>query len=130
LNKTRAHAAPNYVYINDMETEKNEKNKKKHSLSYILGGKILIEDFVIKQAKLLILIVILLLVFISNKYHCAKKVTEFNKLKNELMELQNEQVILISRLTTISTQSNVEQLLREKESTLSRNGDKVYQIQK
>ena len=109
---------------------KSEKKKKKSSLSYILGGKVLTEDFVVKQSKLLFLIFCLILLFISNRYYCSKKLTEMDKLKKELIDLNYEQVFLTTRLTAISRQSQIEELLREKGMELSRNHTTVYQIHK
>jgi hypothetical protein len=106
------------------------KKKEKWSLSYLLGGKVLIEDFVVKQSKLLFLIFCLILLFISNRYYCSKKVTEMDKLKRELVDLNSEQVFLISRLTKISGQSKVEDLLKEKGIELTKGSTTVYQIRK
>ena len=106
------------------------KGKKKPSLSYIFGGKVLTEDFVVKQSKLFFLIFCLILLFISNRYHCSKKLTEMDVLKKELVNLRYEQVILTTRLTTISRQSQIEELLREKGSEVSKNNTTVYQIRK
>ena len=113
-----------------MKSDNKVKNKKKPSLSYIFGGKVLTEDFVIKQSKLLILIFCLIIVFISNRYNCSKKLTEMDGLKKELINLQYEQVILTTRLTAISRQSRIEELLKEKGSELSIFTDTVYQIHK
>jgi hypothetical protein len=106
------------------------KKKKKPSLSYILGGKVLTEDFVVKQSKLFFLIFCLILLFISNRYHCSKKLTEMDELKKELVNLKYEQVMLTTRLTRISRQSQIEELLREKGSELSKNNTTVYQIRR
>jgi cell division protein FtsL len=105
--------------------------KKKTSLSYILGGKILTEDFVIKQSGLFLLIFFLVLLFITNRYHCSKKLSEMDKLKKELVDLNHEQVFLTTRLTAISRQSQIEELLREKRIELKkRNNTTIYHIHK
>jgi len=109
---------------------KSGKKKKKPSLSYILGGKVLTEDFVIKQSKLLLLIFCLILLFISNRYSCSKKLTEMDNLKQELVDLNYEQVLLTTRLTAISRQSQIEELLREKGIELTKENITVYQIRK
>jgi hypothetical protein len=109
---------------------KPEKQKKKHSLSYFFGGSLLTEDFIIKQSGLLILVFFLILLFISNRYYCSKKLTEMDKLKRELVDLNYEQVFLTTRLTAISRQSQIEELLRKKEIELTKGNATVYQIRK
>jgi len=109
----------------------NEKNKKKKpSLAYIFGGNVLTEDFIVKQSLLFFLVVVLILIFITHRYYCSKKLTEMDILKRELVTLQNEQVALTRKLATISQQAKIEELLREKGSSLKRSDGIVYQIKK
>ena len=120
-----------------METENknNEiinpgKKKKKISFRYIMQGGLLTEDFIVRQSGLFLLIFCLILVFISNRYYCSKKLTEMNNLKKELVRLQNEQVNLTSRLTGISRQTQIEELLKGKDINLTKNNTTVYEIHK
>jgi hypothetical protein len=106
------------------------KGKKKLSTRDIFQGKIFTEDFFVKQSKLLFLIFCLILIFISNRYYCSKKLTEMNILKNELIKLKNDQVDLTTRLTRISQQMRIEELLNEKGIELTKGNTTVYQIQK
>jgi len=103
---------------------------KNFSWSDLFNGKLLTEDFIIKQSKLLLLIFFLILVFISNRYYCSKKLTEMNNLKNEQVKLQNEQVDLTFRLTKISRQAQIEELLKAKNIELTKNNTTVYEIHK
>jgi len=116
---------------NKESEEKSAKKKKKHYwLTYIFGGKILTEDFIIKQSKLFFLIFCLILIFISNRYYCSKKLTEMDSLKKEQARLQDQQTSLISRLTKISGESQIEELLKRKEIELTRENTTVYEIHK
>lgn len=116
------------------ENENSEVNSRKKnikfSLPYILGGKMLTEDFVVKQSKLFFLIFCLILLFISNRYYCSKKLTEMDKLKQELIDLDYEQVFLITRVSAINRQSQIEELLREKGIDLKKSNTTIYQIYK
>jgi len=114
------------------ETErKPEKKKWKFSVRDFFNGKFLTEDFIVKQSRLLFLIFCLVLVFISNRYYCSKKLTEMNNLNKELVRLKNEQIDLTFRLTKISRQSQIENLLKDKGINLTKGGDTtVYEIHK
>jgi len=103
---------------------------KNFSWSDLFNGKLLTEDFIIKQSKLLLLIFCLILVFISNRYYCSKKLTEMNNLKNEQVKLQNEQVDLTFRLTKITRQTQIEELLKGKNIELTKENTTVYEIHK
>jgi len=108
----------------------NTRKKRKFSITHILGGDILTEDFVVKQSKLLILIVILTIVFISNRYACAKKLTEIEDLNRQLRDVKYENLIISTELLTNSRQSQIELLLEGKGINLGGNKTPVYEIHK
>jgi len=121
----------------NLENQNNEQErrtgtkKKKPSFADIFGGKVLTEEFVIKQSRLLLMIFLLILMFITNRYYCAKQLTEMDNLKRELLDLKNEQINLTYDLTSIGGQSNIEELLKEKGVELKKdNTTKIYQIKK
>ena len=116
---------------NKEQEKRTVKSKKKHSLAYIFGGKVLTEEFIVKQSGLLLTIFILILIFITNRYYCAKQLTEMDILKRELSDLTSEQVNINYELTSISGQLHIEELLREKGVELRKsNTDTVYQIKR
>ena len=114
------------------EPEKSAgKKKKKNSIAYIFGGKMLTEDFIIKQSGLLLTIFFLILLFITNRYYCSKQLTEMDKLKRELLELQGEQVDLLNELAPIKEQLYIEELLKKEGIGLKKNNtDTVYKIKR
>ncbi|MBR6433279.1 MAG: hypothetical protein IKS70_02585, partial [Bacteroides sp.] len=62
---------------NDMkEEEKTEKTPKRTSLKNIIGGDILATDFFRRQAGLLFLIMVLIIVYINNRYECQQQLIE------------------------------------------------------
>ncbi|MDR2621367.1 MAG: hypothetical protein LBC48_02165 [Dysgonamonadaceae bacterium] len=113
-----------------MAESKNTKKKKKNWLSHVLGGGFLTEDFVIRQSKLLVLIVFLIIIFISNRYSCMKKLTEIENLKTELQDVKYENLIISTELTSNSRQSQIEEMLATKGVGLRSSNASVYKIQK
>ena len=107
------------------------RNKKKSSREYILGGQVLTEEFITKQSGLLLTIFFLILLFITNRYYCAKQLTQMDILKKELIDLKSEQINLTYELTSIKGLSHIEELLKQKGIDLKKeNTDTVYQIKK
>ncbi|MDR2692339.1 MAG: hypothetical protein LBB73_08660 [Dysgonamonadaceae bacterium] len=113
-----------------MPESKKTKKKKRNSLSHILGGGFLTEDFVIRQSKLLILTVFLIIVFISNRYYCMKKLTEIENLKTKLQDVKYENLIISTELTSRSRQSQIEEMLENKGIELRSSKASVYKIHK
>ncbi|MDR2087017.1 MAG: hypothetical protein LBP72_07555 [Dysgonamonadaceae bacterium] len=104
--------------------------KKKNSFLKILVGDILTEDYIIKQSKLILWIVLLVLIFISNRYSCVNKLAEIQELNDSLKLLQYENLALSTRLTTHSRQLQIENLLKEKGIDLSVSKSPAIEIRK
>ena len=68
-----------------MEKKQEEKNtekvKKRTSLKNIIGGDILATDFFRRQAGLLFLIMVLIIIYINNRYECQLQLIEIDNLK-------------------------------------------------
>ncbi len=107
-----------------------KKKKKKVSLLNILGGDILKEDFVVKQSKLIIMIACCFVLFIANRYDCMKKITRIEDLKKELAELKYENLVILTKLTANSRQSQIEELIESKGLNLSGSNSPTYEIEK
>lgn len=116
----------------DYKTEPKEISgkKKKFSIGSILGGDILKEDFVVKQSKLIILIALLFVLFISNRYSCLKKLTEIDRLKTELKDIQYENLVISTQLTTNSRQSQIENMIEARGLNLSGSKTPAFKISK
>ena len=67
------------------EGQKGEKVKRRTSLKNIIGGDILATDFFRRQTRLLVLIMVLILFYIHNRYACQQQMIEIDKLKKDLL---------------------------------------------
>jgi hypothetical protein len=108
----------------------NGKKNKRISWMYILSGGILKEDFVVRHTKLIVLIVILLLFYISNRYTCLIKLREIDRLQAELKELRIEADLVSAELTEITRPSQVEEFVKRQGLNLERTKTPPYRIQK
>ena len=111
-------------------SEEGSKKKKKNIFKYIAIGDFLKEDFVIKQSKLLVLIVILVIIFISNGYSCMKKLSRIEELKTQLKDVKYENLVISTQLTSSSRQSQIEELLKKKQIDLSNPTTPAFEIYK
>ena len=60
------------------EGQKGEKVKRRTSLKNIIGGDILATDFFRRQTRLLVLIMVLILFYIHNRYACQQQMIEID----------------------------------------------------
>lgn len=112
------------------KTERTSRKKTKFSLSHILGGGILTEDFIVKQSKLMIMIACLFILFIANRYDCLKKISEIEKLSQELKNVKYENLVISTELTTNSRQSQIESLVVNRGLGLTGSKTPAYELKK
>ena len=102
--------------ISDKKSSKN--SVKGMSLKSILGGDFLTNDFFKRQINLLILIMVLTIIYISNRYSCQQEMIEIDRLKKELTDIKYDALTRSSELTEKSRQSRIEEYISQNESDL------------
>ena len=80
----------------------------------IFLGRFISNDILIRQWKRILVIVILLFVYISNRYSCQQKIAQIGELKRELVDVRYEALTLSSNNKGSSRQSQVEKLIESK----------------
>lgn len=118
------------------QNHKSKKNKReaassKHmSIRSILGGDILANDFFKRQTTLLILIMILTILYIDNRYSSQQELIEIDRLKKELTDIKYDALTRSSELMEKSRQSRIEEYISTGESPLETATNRPYLIQK
>ena len=89
------------------------------SLRKILGGDVLSTSFMRRQVWLCVLIALFIVVYIGNRYSCQQDIIEIDALQKELKDAKYKALSSNSKLTELSRQSNVLEMLKNnKDSTL------------
>lgn len=105
-----------------MKTKGNNNNKKHHtrysSWRSIIGGDFLATEFVRRQARLLVLIMVLVLFYISNRYECQQQMIRIEDLKEELTDIKYDALTRNSELMERSRQSRIEEYVATQQSDL------------
>ena len=121
--------------MNDQSSKKQKKQKEstssKHmSIRSILGGDILANDFFKRQTNLLILIMVLTILYIDNRYECQQEMIEIDRLKKELIDIKYDALTRSSELMEKSRQSRIEEYISTEESHLETATNRPYLIKK
>lgn len=95
-----------------------KKKKKGTSLKSILGGDILATDFFRRQTKLIVLIMIMVIFYIHNRYDMQQKLIEIDQLKKELTDIKYDALTRNSELMEKSRQSRIEDYIAKEKSDL------------
>ena len=90
------------------------------SLRKILGGDWLTADLLRRQLGVLLLIVIFIIIYISNRYSCQKDMLEIDRLNTELIDAKYRALSSSSELTEKCRESNVLKMLQTNKDSMLR----------
>ena len=110
------------------ENKNDKKEPKKMSIRSILGGDILANDFFKRQTRLLILIMILTVLYIDNRYSSQQELIEIDNLKKQLEDVKYDALTRSSELMERSRQSRIEEYIATKGSELQTATNRPYLI--
>ena len=122
--------------MKEQNQDKQQKKQKesispKHmSIKSILGGDILANDFFKRQTRLLILIMVLTILYINNRYESQQEMIEIDRLKKELTDIKYDALTRSSELMEKSRQSRIEEYISKEESFLETATSRPYLIKK
>lgn len=88
------------------------------------------KEFMSKNVPLLILVIVLVMVYISNKYACSLSLIEIDRLKVELNRAESEYIIVYGELKSVSRQPQVESRLIEQQLDLTRSEIPLLKLEK
>ena len=103
-----------------METEKKQYKRRASHTTWksLIGGDILATEFFRRQAKLLVLLMVLVLFYISNRYECQQQMIRIEDLKEQLIDIKYDALTRNSELMERSRQSRIEEYVNSRESDL------------
>ncbi len=88
-------------------------NKLKNKVMYILSGSVLTEDFFVKNTFFIAVVLILMVLYISNRYNYIEQMARIESLQKELKDAKYEYQTVSSQLTAISRQAQVIRLVEQ-----------------
>ena len=101
---------------------------KNFSLSKVLGGT-LVATLFLRQVKLVILIAVFLIIYITCRYQCQKQMVEIDQLERTLISVRYKATVYNSILTEKSRESNILEMLSHRgDSTLLIPTEPPYKI--
>lgn len=113
-----------------METKQKEKKKENRFSFCIYWGGILKEDFIVRHTKMIVLVVVLIFIFIGNRYVCMQRLREIDRLQQQLRDVRFEALSISSELTGNSRQSQIELLIEEQGIELEAAKNPPYELYK
>ncbi len=97
---------------------------------HVLSGTILTENFFVKNTRFMLVVFVIIVFYISNRYSCISKMAEIQSLERELQDAKYESFSISTELVGISRQSQVEALINRNNVELKVSKEPTYTIEK
>lgn len=95
---------------------------------FFTGG-VLSQDEFTRRLPVLVYVVFLMLLYIANGFHIQHKHSELDRITDELKQLKTQAVTSSAVRMTLTRQSEIERLLRERHIPLTRDGTPLHIIE-
>jgi cell division protein FtsL len=101
----------------------------KNRVMRVLSGAILTEGFFVENIRFFVVIIIIVILYISNRYSCISKMAEIETLKTELKDAKYESLTISSQLTGMSRQGQVRSLIEKNGLDLNVPTEPAYKVE-
>lgn len=102
----------------------------KKNVMHVLSGTILTENFFLKNTHFMFVVVVIVALYISNRYSCISKMAEIQKLERDLKDAKYESLTISTELIGISRESQVQSLIDQNGIGIAVPAEPVYKIEK
>jgi hypothetical protein len=98
----------------DIKQPKKGASKRMNPVKDVMSGNVLVRGYLVKHVPYIILLVVLAILYITNRYKNEKIAIEEQQLKEEMKNLRSESITTAAELMRISRQSEVVNLVKER----------------
>lgn len=98
----------------DLQQPKKAARKRVNPVKDVISGNVLVRGYLVKHVPYIILLVVLAILYISNRYKNEKIAIEQQQLHEELKNLRSESITTAAELMRISRQTEVINLVKER----------------
>ncbi|MDH6355713.1 cell division protein FtsL [Dysgonomonas sp. PH5-45] len=99
------------------------------NIMHVVGGTILTEDFFLKNTRFMVVLFVIVMLYIGNRYSCIEKMAKIESLKRELKDEKYESLAISSQLTNMSRRSQVISLVESNGLGLETAQDPIFKIE-
>lgn len=110
------------------EKTKNKTQNVARYIDLILGGRIFTEKVMSKNILYFVVIVVISMAYIHNRYICISKQKEISRLENRLVSLKYETLTISSKLMGNSREIKVESMIKANGVDLEVNSGPIFTI--
>ncbi len=99
------------------------------SFVHVFGGSVLTENFLLRNMRFILVLVLVMILFISHRYTMLQGMSDIERLQQELKDVKYEALTISSSLTEASRQGEIERRVKEEGLELEISNEPVYYIE-
>lgn len=99
------------------------------SFVHVFGGSVLTENFLLRNMRFILVLVLVMILFISHRYTMLQGMSDIERLQQELKDVKYEALTISSSLTEASRQGEIERRVEEEGLELEISNEPVYYIE-
>jgi cell division protein FtsL len=111
-----------------VEMDKSNKKKNRNIIKGLISGTYISETLILNNIRYVVLLAVLAVIFISNKFQAERVEREVVKLEQEVRDLRAEALSASAELGTVSRQSEVYDLVKQRGLGLQELREPPYRI--
>jgi len=101
----------------------------KKKIMYILGGSIFTEDFFWKNARFIITLIVIVALYISNRYSYIEKMAKVESLQRELKDAKYESLSISVKVMNVNREMKVLEMVKKNGIDISLTEEPTYKIE-
>jgi cell division protein FtsL len=98
----------------DIKRPKKASSKRVNPVKDVISGNVLVRGYLVKHVPYIVLLVVLAILYITNRYKNEQIAMEKQQLQEEMKNLRSESITTAAELMRISRQSEVVNLVKER----------------
>ncbi len=105
----------------------NPKDVKK-KIMHVMGGTVLTGSFFMKNLRFIVVFVLLVVLYISNRYTAIERMSRIERLQYELKDAKYESVTISARLVGVSREVKIKELVEKNGLDIDFTKEPVYKL--
>jgi cell division protein FtsL len=105
----------------------NPKDVKK-KIMHVMGGTVLTGSFFMKNLRFIVVFVLLVVLYISNRYTAIERMSRIERLQYELKDAKYESVTISARLIGVSREVKIKELVEKNGLDIDFTKEPVYKL--
>lgn len=101
----------------------------KKKIMHVMGGTVFASGFFVKNLRFIVIFVLLVVLYISNRYTASERMSRIERLQYELKDAKYESVTISAKLVGVSREVKIKELVERNGLDIDFTKEPVYKLE-